>query len=1019
MRLADDRRARVPFALVGVLLLVGSATLGASLLDQHDRTPEVDAGAAVDRADAAVQTVVRDAVADASRRAAAAPVVEPANTRYGRVINDSTPFRDALRIRIYLAVQSRLGAVDKRVRSAGATASLPPVTNASDLRAAKRRVTVDRAGEGRVAVTVRNVSFVAEHDGQTVARERRTVDVTVPTPVLLLHDRVERYKDRLNRGALDGPGFGRRVAARLYAMAWARGYAQYGGAPVANVVGNRHVELAANGAALETQRSVFGRADPGGRVGLAKGTARVGITDALAETNVSGQGWVDYVLGEGDPPNGTLPGVGNATGPVSPGRTTTVGVNYTADVAATALLTGSEGPSLSAVVDDAYGTKARLVSNSRTVRPSVRPRTEPAGGNWTLNDTRRETDVTVTDGRASLPSVPPGWHELRSYRRVVAERTDAHREWTRGNETVWTTDRWTTRHRVGIRLVGTHAAGERVPNRPVRGVHAPGGALDGPNLAGIERRAARRLVVDRGGANELARAVADGDDVDGTVTVGGRQPDGVERWAYRDVADLRERVRNVSVTVERAGLATGANPPAELAAKLRSRRSALVDPPGRYDGVADRARVGVRAAYVDRTIRLLERQAEVVAETQAELDDALGDLGAVTGDRLQDLIDAARAVDQPGRHVVATDGGPTTLRVDGAPAYLTTASVDHDRVPAVADGETYHPLVARNENVVTVPYGDAAEGIVGEFVDDTTRVDLRTAAKTLRETNRALDAVDDEGVVASRRNLWSAVRKGLRNATDATAAELAAATALSRRESRDAVRDGLSEWDSTAARAIALANGSAAAPIADAAAARSGTPAAPAWRDRVRTRLRVATSEAMEDGSVRPPEGPVRDAASSLRAAARSRLEGAVEDGLRRAGDRATKRLARARTAVPAGVPVTPIPGYWFATANAWQVDLGGRYARFTVRAGRDSPATPGATVAYSRDGSPVSVDVDGDGEGERLGRSTRVSFEASTTVLVVVPPGKSGVGDVDGQRTEESPGWPDAGRADLKPLVG
>ncbi|WP_121822214.1 DUF7286 family protein [Halostella salina] len=1018
MRLADDRRARVPFALVGVLLLVGSATLGVSLIDDRNGTPEVDAAAAVDRADAAVQTTVRGAVADASRRAAAAPVIEPANTTYGRAINDSSPFRDALRVRIYLAVQSRLGAVDERVRTARATASLPPVTNASDLRAAKRRVAVERTGEGQLAVAVRNVSFVAERDDRTVLRDERTVNVTVPTPVLLLHDRVRTYEGRLNRGGLDGTGFGRRVTARLYAMTWARGYAQYGGAPIANVVGNRHVELAANGAALETQRAVFGRADPGGRLALAKGTARVGITDVLAGRGLGGEAWVNYVLGEGDPPRGAIAGLGNASAGVSPGKTTTVAVNHTADAAAYDLLTGADGASLDEVIDETYETEVRLISDVRTVPPEVRPRTEPDGGNWTLNDTTRETHVSVGDGRAPLPAVPGGFHELRSYRRVVEERTVAHREWVRGNETRTTVDRWTTRHRVGLRIVGTHAAGERVPNHAVDGVHSEGGALDGRNLRGIERRAAKRLVVHRGGANDLARAAATGDDPDATATIEGQQPDRVERWVYADVAALRDRVRTISVTVQRAELATGSNPPAELAAKLRSRRADLVDAPAQYDGVADRARVAARAAYVDRTIRLLERQAAAVDETQAALNDALGDLDAVAGDRLQELIEVGQAVDQPGRHVVDTDAGPTTLRVDGAPAYLTTASVDHERVPAVAEGETYHPLVARNRNIVTVPYGDAAEQIVGKFADDTTRVDLQTAAKTLRAANSALAAVDDEGLADGRDNLRGAVRSGVREATDETAAELADATELTPGESRAVVTAGLARWDSPAARALALANGSAAAPIADAAMRRADTPGAAAWRDRVRTRLRVATTEAMADSSIRLPEGPVRTVADELRAVARTRLEGRVEDGLRNAGDRVSKRLAGTRTAVPAGVPVTPVPGYWYATANAWEIDIGGQYARFTVRAGRESPATPGGSIAYSRDGSPVSLDVDDDGERERLGRSTRVSFEASTTVLIVVPPGKSGVGDVDGQRTEESPGWPDAGPGDLKPLV-
>ncbi|PSQ28470.1 hypothetical protein BRD03_03795 [Halobacteriales archaeon QS_9_68_17] len=77
MRLADDDRARVPFALVGVLLLVSSATLGVSLVSDDRGGADLDADAAMDRGNAATQTAVRSAVADASRRAAADPVVTP------------------------------------------------------------------------------------------------------------------------------------------------------------------------------------------------------------------------------------------------------------------------------------------------------------------------------------------------------------------------------------------------------------------------------------------------------------------------------------------------------------------------------------------------------------------------------------------------------------------------------------------------------------------------------------------------------------------------------------------------------------------------------------------------------------------------------------------------------------------------------------------------------------------------------------------------------------------------------
>jgi hypothetical protein len=241
-------------------------------------------------------------------------------------------------------------------------------------------------------------------------------------------------------------------------MAWARGYAQYGGGPISNVVANRHVELAANGAALETQRAVFGRADPGGRAGLARGTARVGLTDALAGSGVGGQEWVDYVLGNGDPPSGSIPGhAAAASGGLSPSGTTTVEVNHTADVATYDLLAGGTGERrLDAFLDDAYAVDVRLATDVQTGYSEPRSLTEPAGDGWELNDTSERTSYEVADGTASAPAAGNGWHELATYRRVVLETTVAHREWTRENETATTVDRWSTRYRVGLRVVGIH-----------------------------------------------------------------------------------------------------------------------------------------------------------------------------------------------------------------------------------------------------------------------------------------------------------------------------------------------------------------------------------------------------------------------------------------------------------------------------------------------------------------------------------------------------------------------------------
>lgn len=82
-------------------------------------------------------------------------------------------------------------------------------------------------------------------------------------------------------------------------------------------------------------------------------------------------------------------------------------------------------------------------------------------------------------------------------------------------------------------------------------------------------------------------------------------------------------------------------------------------------------------------------------------------------------------------------------------------------------------------------------------------------------------------------------------------------------------------------------------------------------------------------------------------------------------------------------------------------------HPRFTVTAPGDAPDGAGGRVRYVRDGTNATVDVDGDGDPEVLGRSSRVSFRTWTVVAVVVPAGRSGVGDVDGNADERSAGWP------------
>ena len=72
--LAKDHRAWIPFAVIGVLLLLLSTVLIVSLETREDPEPEVDEQLAFDRGEASAQAALRDAVRDAATEAGDAPV---------------------------------------------------------------------------------------------------------------------------------------------------------------------------------------------------------------------------------------------------------------------------------------------------------------------------------------------------------------------------------------------------------------------------------------------------------------------------------------------------------------------------------------------------------------------------------------------------------------------------------------------------------------------------------------------------------------------------------------------------------------------------------------------------------------------------------------------------------------------------------------------------------------------------------------------------------------------------------
>ncbi len=1016
MRLADDDRARVPFALLGVLLLVGASTYAVTLSTRGPVREDRSVEAAMDRAEAAAVGTLRTAARDAARDAARAPVTAPANTSVGRVLNDSEPFRDALRLRVYVAARDGFESAAYRTRGVTARASLPATPNASALRRAKRRVGVAAVDDGAsLRVTLRNVTVSARRDGRTVAREERTMNLTVATPVLALHDRTRTFERRLNREPLDGSGLGLRLTGRLYPVVWARGYAQYGGAPVANVLANRHVALSANGGVLGVQRAVFGRSDPDGRASLRRATLRTGAADLAAASGSDAASAAEAALPRPNRPEGvggasanrSLPRFGSADAP-GPERRMRVGTSATADRAFAHLLSGTDGPSLDAVTRGAYRANVSVRTAVDSKAASDAPAPDAPGDGWTLVDQDESADAEVRPGDAPTPDVGTR-HAFASFERVVTVEREVTRTWRRGNETTTTDAEWTDRYRVGVAVVGEYAPGGRAPDRQTRPLYESGGPLGGPNLADLRPKALSYLDA-RGGPDAVARRAATGDASPAPTAVYGRRPDALRDWVVADLSRLDARVRNVSVTARAGDVAAGeANPPARLAERIRENRSVLLDAPETYDGAAIRARYEARAAYLDRVVAALDRRANRTAATNREFGETLADAANASPGRLEAMMARRDDATVPPRRRVGGDGPGRAVAMvpDGDPAYLTRAEISGSRLDGAPEGRRYRALAARNVNLFTVPYGDATDGVLSEVFGPSGTVRLRTAAKALVAANRTVVATDDTALRNRRDALRGEVTDSLGVVARAERHALRRTTDLSPGARRAVVADALSRWRGTGRRALAAANGSLAAAVG--AEARERLDAPPATLD---LRLRAAAADATRSDAAQVPQSPATRASTRTRTLVREGLKRAAAARLENETHRAVGKWANETLGeVPAGLPVAPVPGYWYATVNVWTVTVRGEYARFAVRSDYGGGRT-GRGLTYVRDGGTATLDVDGDGSAERLGRSERVRFETRTVVAVAVPPTGTGVGDVGGNADERSAGWPCPGFA-------
>ncbi|KAA9406368.1 hypothetical protein Har1131_05945 [Haloarcula sp. CBA1131] len=994
----DDTRGRIPFALLGVLLLVSSLTLAPTFVSEPAPS-ETAVERALNQATAETQVAVRDGVSTAGRQAAANPVVTLADTPTGRVLNGSTAFRDSLRIRAYLRVADRLERVTGRSGDVTVTASLPTVSNASDLRAAKRRVSVERAGPNETAMraTVENIVLTVRRNGAVVSTRRVSPTVVVPNQALMLHDQVSTYQTRLNNG-LDKPGLSQRMTARLYPMAWARGYAQYGGAGVENVVANRHVSLATNGALLGVQRSTFGRSDPAGRRALTEATAMTGIEDVVRGSR--GSAVSSDVLDQADyKPVSETPPRPKSTASPSPGDSMTIGVNETAD---TAFRSVTEPSALNETLEDAYTVEVALEVDEHRLGGGPPGKPASPGSEWTLVADRTTTSVEAVGNASGGVATPDGWHRLETFSRTVERQYTRTAVWQNGSVRRRTTVSSTARYRVTVAVVGRHHGRSVAPNRSIRTAHdASASPLNGSNLADVEPKAMDRLVGHAGGRDETAERVVDDSLGRTEATVTADRPPELHEWVYRDLMALREPIRNTTVTVERGRVGTfETNPPRELRERVAQRRADLAAVPDTYDSTAQKARAAARLTYLNAVLTELDRQASVRDSNRKRVDAQLTERTEGSLRALRKGLTARETRVPRSRPVPVGPAGPVRTRVDTQTPYLTLAELNESRYRALDGSE--HPLVARNANVFTVPYGDAADAVVGGAFEGGDRVRLATAANALAAANETLEDESSATLASERDALQREVEAANEELTTTLWLAVSQHTEAEQGESKAIVTEALSPWDTPAARALALTNGSAQERVAHVAGARLNLTRVE--RDRLRLTLLSVDTPA-----TRPTLESTNGTASAVRSVAKDELSKALAN----AGEQKVQQFAKKRLGtdkLPAGLPLAPPVTPWYATANIWWVTVEGEYARFAVSASHGPPSEPGARTTYARDGHNVTLDVDDDGSTERLGTADRVSFSADTGVVVVVPPKPRGVGDKGGTAVEESSGWPHAG---------
>lgn len=799
-----DERARVPFAIIAVLLLVSAVAIVGYLETRGSAETDTDAALAMDRTDAAIQTALRDASASAAKQAAAEPLTTPANTTYGEVLKGEDPFRSYLEALVYLEVSERFDETGQRVGAIETTVSLPDVDDAEAFEAAIDRVDVSETdGAGLLRVELEDIQVTATRDGEQLATRTETVEMSVPTPVLQQHERTQSFQQRLD-APITSPdaGFSHRFNTRMYVLGWLRGYAQYGGLPVTEVIANRHVEPSANSALYRTQQDVFGAADPNLRNAVNRGWFCMAAQDAQDLYEGYSTGGVDvaddvceaseWIFGEKH--TGELPDAPDTLDLFdrAPGMDEehTIGVNETAYSPLRTLVAGSSEHSIEAAIERAFTVEtdidADLVVHDLPGFVHDRPHPEATA----VETDRSQANVSVDSGSVTRtdPAENGTYYRFSNVGAGIGITEQKTWEWTTNGstETATTEATGTLEVSVTVRL----AEGEIAPELHID-EYNEGAGVDQAYEPGPESPDDNRTVPAPGFRN-----YADSQDNIAAAIVGGTTLSAFETWleehwsdvtneddlhlpesevvpleldatqetelvatAVDDIAELQQAVENITHTFERTELVHDGDetgPVGELVDSVLDERGAYLDRENPYENVGQLAVYEIRYAYFETLVEDLLLLEDAHGEVMDELDGHLEEVDSGldhTLSFLQQGVDAVGLTEDPAAQPIDSPEitPEITYEVSGSPTYLAGEAVTTEQVPAVEAGEEFSPLAAKNSNYLKLPYETIISGILDSLMDllglgsPDAELTLRTAGEALRAGELAADAAEADG----------------------------------------------------------------------------------------------------------------------------------------------------------------------------------------------------------------------------------------------------------------------------------